>query len=81
MNRNINKFSSDTLITNFFSKLFKINFIIIFSLIFLGLVGVASLYSAAGSDWNPWAKNHLIRLIFWFRFNVCNSIYTFQTFF
>ena len=64
MNRNINKFSSDTLITNFFSKLFKINFIIIFSLIFLGLVGVASLYSAAGSDWNPWAKNHLIRLIF-----------------
>ncbi len=64
MNRNINKFSSDTLITIFFSKLFKINFIIIFSLIFLGLVGVASLYSAAGSDWNPWAKNHLIRLIF-----------------
>ena len=64
MNSIKNKFSSDTMTTVFFSKLFKINFIIIFCLIFLGLVGVASLYSAAGSDWNPWAKNHLIRLIF-----------------
>ena len=66
MNRNTNKFSSETIITVFFSKLLKINWIIIFCLIFLGLVGVASLYSAAGSDWNPWARNHLIRLIFGF---------------
>ena len=66
MNRNTNKFSSETMITVFFSKLLKINWIIIFCLIFLGLVGVASLYSAAGSDWNPWARNHLIRLIFGF---------------
>ena len=66
MNRNTNKFSSETIITIFFSKLLKINWIIIFCLIFLGLVGVASLYSAAGSDWNPWARNHLIRLIFGF---------------
>ena len=66
MNRNTNKFSSESVITVFFSKLLKINWIIIFCLIFLGLVGVASLYSAAGSDWNPWARNHLIRLIFGF---------------
>ena len=66
MNRNTNKFSSESIITVFFSKLLKINWIIIFCLIFLGLVGVASLYSAAGSDWNPWARNHLIRLIFGF---------------
>ena len=66
MNRNTNKFSSDTMITILFSKFLKINWVIIFCLIFLGLVGVASLYSAAGSDWNPWAKNHLIRLIFGF---------------
>ncbi len=66
MNRNTNKFSSETMITVFFSKLLKINWIIILCLIFLGLVGVASLYSAAGSDWNPWARNHLIRLIFGF---------------
>ena len=64
MNRNTNKFSSESIITVFFSKLLKINWIIIFCLVFLGLVGVASLYSAAGSDWNPWARNHLIRLIF-----------------
>ena len=66
MNRNTNKFSSESIITVFFSKLLKINWIIIFCLIFLGLVGVASLYSAAGSDWDPWARNHLIRLIFGF---------------
>ena len=66
MNSNIKRFSSETIITIFFSKLLKINWIIIFCLIFLGVVGVASLYSAAGSDWNPWAKNHLIRLIFGF---------------
>ena len=66
MNRNTNKFSSETMITVFFSKLLKINWIIILCLILLGLVGVASLYSAAGSDWNPWARNHLIRLIFGF---------------
>ena len=66
MNRNTNKFSSESIITVFFSKLLKINWIIIFCLIFLGLVGVASLYSAAGSDWNPWARNHMIRLIFGF---------------
>ena len=66
MKRNYNKFSSETMISVFFSKLFKINWIIIFCLSFLGLVGVASLYSAAGGDWNPWAKNHMIRLIFGF---------------
>ena len=66
MIRNTNKFSSETMVTIFFSKLLKINWVIIFCLIFLGLVGVASLYSAAGSDWNPWARNHLIRLIFGF---------------
>ncbi len=63
MKRNYNKFSSETAISVLLSKLFKINWIIIFCLIFLGLVGVASLYSAAGGDWNPWAKSHLIRLI------------------
>ena len=66
MNSNVKRFSSDGIITIFLSKLLKINWIIIFCLIFLSVVGVASLYSAAGSDWYPWAKNHLIRLIFGF---------------
>ena len=66
MRRNYNKFTSETMISVFFSKLLKINWIIIFCIIFLGLIGVASLYSAAGGDWDPWAKKHLIRLIFGF---------------
>ena len=64
MNYKLNKFSEETFGSLFFSKLSKLNFLIIISLIFLGLVGVASLYSAAGGNWDPWAKNHLMRLIF-----------------
>ena len=64
MNYKSNKFSEQTFGSLFFSKLSKLNFLIIISLILLGLVGVASLYSAAGGNWDPWAKNHLIRLIF-----------------
>jgi rod shape determining protein RodA len=26
-------------------------------------IGVAALYSAAGGNWNPWAKSHLTRLM------------------
>ncbi len=64
MNYKLNKFSEETFGSLFFSKLSKLNFFIITSLILLGLVGVASLYSAAGGNWDPWANNHLIRLIF-----------------
>ena len=64
MNYKSNKFHEQRFGTLFFSKLSKLNFLIIVSLILLGLVGVASLYSAAGGSWDPWAKNHLIRLIF-----------------
>ena len=64
MNYKSNKFYEESFGTLFFSKLYKLNFLIIISLILLGLVGVASLYSAAGGNWDPWAKNHLIRLIF-----------------
>ena len=64
MNYKSNKFYEKRFGSLFFSKLSKLNFLIIISLILLGLVGVASLYSAAGGNWDPWAKNHLIRLIF-----------------
>ena len=57
-----NKFSTDTNLNVLFTKFLKINWIIVFCVLFLGCVGVASLYSAAGGSWNPWAKNHLIRL-------------------
>ncbi len=64
MNYKSNKFYEERFGTLFFSKLSKLNFLIVISLIMLGLVGVASLYSAAGGNWDPWAKNHFIRLIF-----------------
>ena len=64
MNYKLKTFSEESFGSIFFSKLFKINLLIIISVILLGLVGVASLYSAAGGNWEPWARNHLIRLIF-----------------
>ena len=64
MNYKLKKFSEESFGSILSSKLFKLNLLIIISVILLGLVGVASLYSAAGGDWDPWAKNHLIRLIF-----------------
>ena len=64
MNYKLNKFSEKSFSSKFFSKLSKLNFLIIASVILLGFVGVASLYSAAGGYWDPWAQNHLIRLIF-----------------
>ena len=64
MNYKLKKFSEESFGSILFSKLFKLNLLIIISVILLGLVGVASLYSAAGGDWDPWARNHLIRLIF-----------------
>ena len=66
MNYNHNKFSEKTLSGIFLSKLSNINWLIIFSVIILGFVGVTSLYSASGGNWEPWAKNHLIRLLFGF---------------
>ena len=64
MNYKLNKFSEKSFGSKFFSKLSQLNFLIIASVILLGFVGVASLYSAAGGYWDPWAQNHLIRLIF-----------------
>ncbi len=63
MNYKLNKFSEKSFGSIFFSKLSKLNLFIIMSVILLGFVGVVSLYSAAGGHWDPWAKNHLIRLI------------------
>ena len=64
MDYRLNKFSEKNVRSIFFSKLLKLNLLIIICVILLGFVGVVSLYSAAGGYWDPWAKNHLIRLIF-----------------
>ena len=58
-----NKFSRETLVSILISKLFKINWMIVFCMVLLSFVGVASLYSAAGGHWDPWAKSHLLRSI------------------
>ena len=58
-----NKFATESNLNILFTKFLKINWSIVFCVVFLGCIGVASLYSAAGGNWNPWAKSHLIRLI------------------
>ena len=64
MYNSFNKLSDQSLGTSLLFKFFKLNWLIIFCIILLGFVGIASLYSAAGGNWEPWAKNHLLRLFF-----------------
>ena len=63
MNYKSNRFSTDNPSNILLTKFLKINWLIVLCVVFLGLIGVAALYSAAGGNWNPWAKNHLTRLI------------------
>ena len=63
MNYKSNKFSTDNPTNILLTKFLKINWVIVLCVVFLGLIGVAALYSAAGGNWNPWAKSHLTRLI------------------
>ena len=63
MNYKSNKFSTDNLTNILLTKFLKINWVIVLCVVFLGFIGVAALYSAAGGNWNPWAKSHLTRLI------------------
>ena len=63
MNYKSNRFSTDNPSNILLTKFLKINWLIVLCVVFLGLIGVAALYSAAGGNWNPWAKSHLIRLI------------------
>jgi rod shape determining protein RodA len=63
MNYKSNRFSTDNPTNILLTKFLKINWVIVLCVVFLGLIGVAALYSAAGGNWNPWAKSHLTRLI------------------
>ena len=63
MNYKSNRFSTDNPSNILLTKFLNINWLIVLCVVFLGLIGVAALYSAAGGNWNPWAKSHLIRLI------------------
>ena len=63
MNYKSNQFSTDSPTNILLAKFVKINWIIVLCVVFLGFIGVAALYSAAGGNWNPWAKSHLTRLM------------------
>ena len=59
-----NEFSSESVLFSFLLKFLKINWLIIFCLIFLGFIGVIFYILQLEEVWDPWAKNHFIRLIF-----------------
>ena len=42
-------------------KLWQVNWLLIFFLIGLAIIGCAMLYSAGDANWDPWAKRQLIR--------------------
>ena len=44
-----------------FAKLAKLNFLFLFIIIVLSIIGFSALYSAAGGDVEPWAKKQIIR--------------------
>jgi len=48
------------------NKLLNINFLFLFIVILLALIGTAALYSAGDGSLNPWAKKHLIRFFICF---------------
>ena len=44
-----------------FAKLVKLNYLLLFVIILLSIIGFLTLYSAAGGAVDPWAKKHIIR--------------------
>ena len=48
------------------AKLKKINYLFLFIIILLALIGYAALYSAAGGNFEPWAKKHILRFVIFF---------------
>ncbi len=42
-------------------KLIKLNFLFLFIIILLSIIGFFALYSAANGNFDPWAKKHIIR--------------------
>ncbi len=46
-----------------FLKIQNLNYLLIFVIMLISLIGAAGLYSAAGGSYNPWASRHMIRLL------------------
>ena len=64
MNYKLKKFSEESFGSIFFSKLFKLNLLIIIKCNFTRTCWSCFFIFCSRWDWDPWAKNHLIRLIF-----------------
>ena len=57
-----------------FNKLFNLNYLFIFIVILLISIGSVALYSAGEGSFNPWAKKHIIRFVFFFFIMVIISL-------
>ena len=56
------------------NKLKNLNYLLIFILILLSLIGSVGLYSAADGSFHPWANKHLIRFSFFLLLTIVISI-------
>ena len=48
---------------NIIKFLHRVNWFFIILLLLISSIGVALLYSIAGASWDPWASNHIIRIL------------------
>ena len=49
-----------------FEKLAKLNFLLLFIILLLSIIGFIALYSAANGNFDPWAKKQIIRFFLFF---------------
>ena len=56
------------------AKFKKINYLFLFIIIILAIIGSAALYSAAGGSFDPWAKKHILRFIIFYIFLISISL-------
>ena len=53
------------------NKIKNLNYLIIFILFFLSVIGAVGLYSAADGSFQPWASKHLIRFVIFLLLTIC----------
>ena len=65
----------------FVKKLAKLNFLFLFIIMLLSIIGFFALYSAANGDLEPWAKKHIIRFCISFILLIIISIIDIKIFY
>ena len=61
-----------------FNNFFNLNFLFIFIIFLLGVVGILALYSAADGNLHPWAFKHIIRFTVFFFIMIFISLINFK---